>query len=354
MTKGNQAVLQIPESEFIDVIDVAWLVWKARTWLLSGIILGTFGAMYVAQVKKPPVFVSLLSANLDVAGGINFDSSAAKFNEFISRADVLSIFSASGGSGAGALINGKILAKLVSQPSSVMLEVSSLSADSSGEAALKLAQKLTSTARDLNKRLTEARASVSAGGAVSGRSDLEKNFAKLTSAQAREEAPLRAKLFALESKLSMRAGIRPTPSALVQGTAIGDDVLRMMGALDSKLTPEERTQVISEYSELVGAIRGVQAKYEQPVRELTGSLSVLSASVINNVTGGAGLYPVIVVDEAAYRARVAAGTHERYESKRALILVLGAILGGMMGLMGYGLNSFIGANRERIRQVFKN
>jgi hypothetical protein len=89
------------------------------------------------------------------------------------------------------------------------------------------------------------------------------------------------------------------------------------------------------------------------VRDLTAGLTVLSASLINNVTGEAGLYPVIVVDDVAYRASVAAGTHERYESKRAPFWALGAILGGMMGLMGYGLNLFIGANRERIRQVFK-
>ena len=349
MKTGNQSAPQVFENEFIDLIDVAGFIWKARLWLLSGVIFGALGAFYVSQTKKPPVFNSVIPATLEIAGGITFDTSAAKFLELLSRVDVVSAFTASGGT----VINGKVPAKIVSGPSGVTLEIGSLSSDPTGESALKVARVFTLVARDLNKKLLDARAGVPAGQAPEGPSDSEKNYAKLSTAHAQEEAPLRVRLFALETKLSQRAGIRPTPGAITQGTSIGDDVLRMLGALEGKMTPSEHAKVIAEYSELVGSIRAVQAKYEQPVRELTAGLSVLSAGLINNVMGEAGLYPVVVVDEAAFRSIVAAGIHERYESKRSLFLALGVILGGMLGLMGYGMKLFIAANQERIRSVFR-
>jgi hypothetical protein len=80
--------------------------------------------------------------------------------------------------------------------------------------------------------------------------------------------------------------------------------------------------------------------------------SALSAAsgVLSDVVKG---YPVLVADEGAYKATVAIGSHERYESKRALFVVLGVLLGGLLGLMTYGVVIFVRENSTRVRQIFK-
>jgi hypothetical protein len=85
---------------------------------------------------------------------------------------------------------------------------------------------------------------------------------------------------------------------------------------------------------------------------MTAAMASLSGEILKAASGDVGLVPVVVVDKAAFAGAVAAGTHERYESKRALFLALGVILGGMLGLMAFGVRIFIAENRERIQKIF--
>jgi hypothetical protein len=337
--------------DYLDLIDVFGFIWRSKFWLLLGISAGVSGALVFSQSRKPPVFTTTLPVTFEVSGGVSFDASASKFNELLARAEVIHGYSAAGGD----VINGKIPAKLIYQSNGLSIEINTILGDSTGAKPLALAQSLASSARELNQKLLTARQSMSAGKTSALASDLETKFAKLTTAQYLEEAPLRAKLFALESSLSQRAGgIRPTPAVVVQGAAIGDDVLRMLGALDSKITPNERANLISEYSRLAGLIRAIQVKYEQPIREVGAAMAVLSSGLISDAIGESGLFPVIVVNEMDFRGAIATGTHQRFESKRALFLILGAILGGMFGIACYGLKRFIVENRERILSVCRS
>ena len=335
-----------PEDEYIDIIDVLAFLWRAKVFVITGILLGLVGAIAVTEAKKPAVYVTTMPVSLEVAGGITGDGIIAKFNGLLGRADVRSAMQSAGVSNIG----GKLPFRLKNDSAGVSLEVSSLVADAAGEKALGAVKSLATAARDLNKKMSEA-ADLSPA-LKEPKSDLEVQFARLASAQALEEAPVRTKLFALESKLAQKSGIRPAPAAVLKGTAIGDDVLRLLGAADGKLPAAERDAVISEYSQLVGAIKAVQAKYEQPLVEMTSALGSLSAGLIKSATGEGDNYPVIAVNEAAYKASVAAGIHERYESKRLLFAILGILLGGILGLMVFDMSRFFTENRDRMRAIF--
>jgi hypothetical protein len=338
--------------DHIDMIDVLGFLWRARIWVITGVTIGIVGLLVLVHSKKPSVYITSLPTTLEVVASLTTDGTVAKFSQFIDRPDIKAELP------GVELIGGKMPFKLVSSGNSLALEVSRVSADPSGDAAIKAAEALTNAARSLNKKMTEA--AKSAGSAISQTSqgaDIESEFAKLAQMQASEEAPVKAKLFALEARLAQKSGAKPLPAMIVNasavsGTSVGDDVLRLLGALDGKVTPAEQVAVIAEYSSLVGQIRAIQAKYVQPITEMTAGMVSLSSGIIKSATGDIGGVPVVVVDEAAFKASVAAGTHERYESKRALFIALGVILGGMLGLMAYGVRLFIAENRDRIQKIF--
>jgi hypothetical protein len=334
------------------MIDVLGFLWRAKFWVISGILIGIAGAVVTVHSKKPPVYVVSLPIVLEVAASLTAEGTVAKFSQFVDRPDLRSTLP------GVELVGGKMPFKLVSSGNSLTLEVTRLSASSSGEEAMKAAEALTTAARDLNRVISEAAKSVGPAEALASKgADIETEFAKLAQMQASEEAPVKAKLFALEAKLAQRSGAKPLPAMIintpaVSSTSVGDDVLRLLGALEGKISPAERAAVIAEYSSLVGQIRAIQAKYVQPINEMTAGMASLSSGIIKSATGDIGEVPVVVVDTAAFKASVAAGTHERYESKRALFIALGVILGGMLGLMAYGVRLFIAENRDRIQKIF--
>jgi hypothetical protein len=345
----------LDSKEFIELFDVAAFLWRARIFLLLGIVLGITTSAVLLDKKKPPAYVTSLAIRLETVGGINTEGVINNFSQFVERPELKTRLS------DVEPVGGRMPFKLVSTGNALTLEVASLHADASGARALKSAEGLTAAAREMNNKILEAANAVvnNSDGEKQG-SGFESQFAKLAAMQASEEAPLRAKLFGLEARLARRSGLRPVPSVVVQpgaaggGMGLGDDVMRLFGALDGKLSGSERDAVLSEYADIVGRIRAVQAKYAQPLTEITAAMAALSDGILKAASGDVGLVPVVVVDKAAFAGAVAAGTHERYESKRVLFLALGVILGGILGLMAYGFLVFITENRERIRSIFRS
>ena len=332
-----------PQDDYIDIIDVLGFLWRAKVYVIVGVVLMVAAAIGVVISKKPPVFISTVPVTLEVAGGISSDQISAKFGSLLGRADIIKDLNAAG----VGFVGGKAPFRLVNTLGVMTLEVSSLSTDSSGERALKAVQALTAAAEKLNKTQTDASADVTAS--KKSTSDLEEKFRQVVAAQVAEEAPFRAKLFALEARLAQKSGRNPTPATFVKGTSTGDDVMRLFGAAESKLTDLEKTEIIQEYADLVGSIKAIEAKYEEPLLQLAKAMEA-SSGLLSDVVRG---YPVLVANEGAYRASVAIGVHERYESKRALFVVLGVLLGGLLGLMTYGLVIFMRQNSARLRQIFK-
>jgi hypothetical protein len=331
--------------EYFDFIDVLGFLWRAKVFLISGLTLGVVAAVGTANAKKPPVYIATVPVNLEVAGGISSDGIITKFNELIARGDVQkSLESARVG-----FVAGKPPFKLSLEHGRASLDVSTLTADSTGERALAASETLTMAARDLNKKLTDAAGS--SGGQKAETSDLERKLTKLMAAQASEESTPRLKLFALESKLAQKSGLRPIPAASYRGNSLGDDVLRLLAAAEARLSAEEKAAILAEYSKLTGEIRSIQIKYDQPISEMTSAIGGLSASVLKTATGEGDLFPVVEVDEPAFKSLVAAGTHERYESKKSLFIALGAILGATLGLMTYGAVLFFRSNASRLRKI---
>jgi len=332
-----------PQDDYIDIIDVMGFLWRAKVYVIVGVLLMVAAAIGVVNSKKPPVFISAVPVTLEVAGGISSDQIIAKFGSLLGRADIIKDLNAAG----VGFVGGKAPFKLLNSSGEMTIEVSSLSGDSSGERALQAVQSLTAAAEKLNKTQAEASADVTAS--KKSTSDLEQKLRQVVALQVAEEAPFRANLFALEAKLAQKSGRNPLPATFVKGTSIGDDVMRLFGAAESKLTDLEKTEIIQEYADLVGSIKAIEAKYDTSVTQLSTALSAASGVLTDVVKG----YPVLVADEKAYKASVAIGAHERYESKRALFIVLGVLLGGLLGLMTYGLVVFMRENSARLRQILK-
>jgi hypothetical protein len=331
-----------PQDDYIDIIDVMGFLWRAKVYVIVGVLLMILAAIGVINSKKPPVFVSTVPVTLEVAGGISPEQIIGKFNSLLGRADIIKDLNAAG----VGFVGGKAPFKLVNTLGVMSLEVSSLSSDPSGERALRAAQVLTEASEKLNKTQTEAPTDRASSKTTT--SDLEGQFRQIVAAQVAEEAPFRAKLFALEARLAQKSGRNPLPSTFVKGTSVGDDVMRLFGAAESKLMNSEKAHVIQEYANLVGSIRAIGAKYEDPLIKLSKAMEA-SSSVLADLVKG---YPVLVANEGVYRASVSVGTHERYESKRALFLVLGVLLGGLLGTMAYGLRIFLAENRDRLQAIF--
>jgi hypothetical protein len=113
-----------------------------------------------------------------------------------------------------------------------------------------------------------------------------------------------------------------------------------------------KEKIISDYSQLVGRINAIKAKYERPTVELTESLAPLSTNIIDKATGEVAKYPVVRVDKESYRSRVLSGMHEYYENKFFLFGLSGVFAGAVLGLMTFGLINFLKQNQGRLRVIF--
>jgi hypothetical protein len=332
--------------DYIDIIDVIGFIWRAKVFVLIGALIGAATVVGIINTKKPPVFKTLLPATFEVAGGVTADSNIAKFNELIGREEVQkSLELANVG-----FIAGRVPFKLSNSGNQLTLEFASLTSDPLGERALKAAKSLAEASRAVNKKIDNS--AESASPKKSARSDLEIKFARLAEAQAREEAIPRVKLFTLEARLAQKSGMNPAPAAIVNGTALGDDVLRLLAGAEVKLTPDERQEILDEYAKLVGEIESIQSKFEQPTREMAAAMAGLSSSIINLAASDGDKFPVVTIDEAAFKSSVVAGSHEHYESKGLIFIIIGLTGGAILGLAMFGFARFARENAERLRRIF--
>jgi hypothetical protein len=326
------------DDDYVDIIDVMVFLWRAKVFVFVGVLLFSGVALAYVNSRKPPVYVTDLPIRLAAAGGITPDAIITKFNGFIAGSRVQEALLSRG----VGFVGGKPPFRLMKGENSFALEVNSLQPDPSGERALNWAKTLYEVTQDSNKKSADEG---SAAKIKAPSSDLEYKLAQLAGAQAAEEAPLRLELFSLEARLAQAAGSRPTPAAFFKGTSIGEDVLRLMAAAQSRITATEREKILSSYSDLIGKIKAVQAKYEWPLAELEKSLALAEGVLTSLGTG----YPAAWVDEVEYKSSVMAGSHQRFENKTWLFLLLGAVLGAVFGLMSYASLSFFRANLSRLR-----
>jgi len=332
------------EDDYIDIIDVLGFLWRAKVFVIIGILVMTLLAVGVVNAKKPPVYITSVPVSLEVAGGITPDQITANFNGLMARADIQKALHAAN----VGFVGGKPPFKLTSSAGETSVEFSSLSSDPGGERALNAVKALTEASRKLNQMQEGASSTVAPEKKAS--SDLEETFRKLVAAQISEEAPFRSRLFALEANLAQKTGMKPLPHTFVKGTSLGDDVFRLLGAAENKLTAAEKAQIVKDYSELAGAIKGIEAKYEASLIQLTKAFSDTS-SVLSELVKG---FPVILADEGTFKASISVGVHERYDNKRPLFLILGIMLGGLFGLMTYGAYEFFASNKERLKVVLRS
>jgi hypothetical protein len=332
--------------EYIDIVDVIGFLWRAKIWIFSGIFIGLVGAFFVFRTKMRPTYYTSVPFS---AVGFSPGLAVAELNRFVDGPEVKPLISAkySAHSNSDPVVDGNFPLKFVMSGSNYILEVAAKFQDSSGMKALGIASDLSRVVAQYRKDLIDHSSALDSGTVVVKKTDLESTFTKLVAMQSIEESPYRVKLFAMEALLAQKSGTRPIPATSVLGTAMGDDVLRLMGILGSKLSNEERVKMLSEYGMITGAIKAIQAKYDLPIRELSGRFAPMSPEIIASVN--AVPFPVPVIDEPAFRVSVAAGTHERKESKLPIILALGVIIGAAAGIFGYGTKTFIEDNQDRIR-----
>ena len=346
--KEIETVVPYVNADYIDLVDVVGFLWRGRIWILSSIILGMLGAAAMAVIKFQPTYYTSVPL---IKGSDSPGAAAAELSRVIEapkiKATMMDRYVAHS---AGEFnVDGNFPLKITSSATNLDLEISAKSQDATGLRALGIAHDLNLSLIELKKSQNERLSKhASAEAFPIGNGELETAFTKLVALQNSEESPHRVKLFALEATLSQRAGVRPTPSTFVLGTSIGDDVLRLLGALDGKMSREEQMKILVEYGQITGAIRAIQAKYDQPIKELSARFAQVSAEIIASVPVPIPI-PIPVVDEAAFKSAVAAGTHERKETKQPFVLAVGVILGALFGIVGFGIKVFIGDNRERLR-----
>ena len=337
-----------PGDEYIDFIDVLAFIWKAKVWVLTGLLLGIACASLVIALKKPPVFISTVPVSLEFSSGLNSGEIVSKFSPLVTSHEIRSVFAEK-----GLLIDGQVPVKLVLLPSGNKLEVMTRDGEPSGARALFVAETFTKVAREMNRKIEDFRRLAKASAQEPAiETDAQVRFTLLAALQAKEESRFRLRLFELEAKLFKKFGSKPIVFSSDEANILGDSVLKLVGFLGDRLPDSERSEILSERDNIVASINSVQAKYEEPLRILKESMQTLSQDLIRTVNLDADKVTVIVPDELAFKGLVVTGSHERFESKRTLYLALGLLFGGMIGLIGYGLKEFFIANRDRVIAIF--
>jgi hypothetical protein len=337
-----------PEDEYLDIIDVIGFLWRSKWWTLSCLAIGIAASTLLISLKKPPVYVVTMPVRMEISSGLTSDEVTSKFNRLNSSADVIETMRQK-----DALIVGQSPIKLLATTLGYQVEVSSESPDPLGVKAVENAKLVSEIAKKLNARVDAVTSTgmTPSKGAVS---DLEQKFSLLAEKKSLEEAPVLTKIYEIEARLAQKLGSSGLEFPPSTDETEGDQVLRLIARLGEKLTQIEKQRIIADHSRLVGEMKLIRAKYEEPVRKLSESLRQLSQGLLNSVDQNADKFPVYSIDEATFQSLVGTGSHQRYESKKTLLVILGAILGAMMGLFFYGTKLYFEENKERLRRIVKS
>jgi len=334
-------------TDFFDVIDVISWCWQAKLWIVSTMIIGLVSGLTWSYFRRPPQFVTNVPVQIETGKSLSPESLEAKFNELLGTKDARSGFES--------IFSAKMLTspaiRLFANNTGSYIEIRSLTSDPTGELAFNATNLLHSVAKNLNQKIHQDHKSTHSPDARPTSPD-EQRLANLIAAQILEEAPIKERIFAIESKLAEQAGPRAIPVARIQFNVVGDDVLRLLGILGAKIPPNERDKIVDEFAALSGKIRAIQAKYEKPLRDLTAGLNALSQSLIDNSSGESSLYPVVMLQEDSYRAAVTGKTHERSENKVKLYSMLGVMIGAVLGMVGFAIKNYLANNLNRLRRIF--
>lgn len=349
---SSKSIAATDSGEYVDIIDVVGFLSRSKMWLASGILAGLLGAGFLFTTKMSPTYFTSVPLTNE---GVVKAFAASDLQSLFDRSEFKSAFAAryAARSGGKILVEGSLPFKVLASGANLILEIASKSSDPLGSRALEITNDLSLSVTEYNKNEKAHFDAQNAGVMPVLKTDLEVTFTKVVALQSAEESPYRVKLFAMEAMLSQRAGMRPIPATAVLGSSMGDDVLRLLGAVGGKISPEERTKLLTEYGLISGAIKAIQAKYELPIKDLSSRFAPLSAGLIAAANGPMPVY-VPVIDDVAFKASVAAGLHERKETKLPFILAIGLILGALFGLMAYGTKIFIEDNRDRLKAALNS
>jgi hypothetical protein len=347
MSRENKPILA-NECKDVDVVDLLAFFWRARRSIGVGVLVGLVLALGLVVFKKPSLYFTSVPVFLieDAVGGTS-DQVKSSFESLVSHRDLIAALSSS--SAQLQIIGGKAPFKLKNSAGLFSLEFASLSSDPTGRIAVAALETLADATRSINARINETEKALSAD--LQRKSSPEIRYSNLVKRMTLELADSRIRLFALESRLSEKAGVRPLPSIVDRGTAMGDDVLRLIAIAGPKLSAEERQSIITDYAQAVGDIRAITAKYERPLEQMNESIRGFATSIRQSAQLSDSLYPVFAMDHVKYQNLVATGAHERFERKWPLFMVLGGAFGAVMGLIFYMGRQFLKDNQLRLRRA---
>lgn len=364
--------------EYIDLVDVVRFLWRSRNYILLGILCGVLFATYINVYKFPPRYYFRIPVSVDTAGAMDLATVKSRFNDLVSTPSVAerifdeleknsdpavmetlkklnwtrqTFVALQSGSGGGNLTPLRI--ETGETKGSYVVESTRLSPELGVELARAMTAAVKEVFLDQNRRMKENFVQKSPK-EIQNNSAPSRAYVDVAKSLEIEKSPARMRLFAIEDRLVKKWGPSIHLSKVVR-TGERDQIERLLAALVNagKVRMSEAVQILEERAELIGIMNMVDAKYSQALKDAKEPLNLTVLQIRDATGGNLGLLPIVEVDEPLLQERIQSGTVQNYESKSSYFYSVGVILGGVLGMVVFGMNLFVSQNRDRLRDVFR-
>ncbi len=334
----------IEQNEFFDVLDLFGFLWKSRRWIF---IFGLIGILVSVGFTK--IFYSPLSlVRIPLLVENSFDLDQGEIVQAINSLASVEEINAELSKGLPAIKNTVKKIEIKKDHQIYWLEIGTLNQDGQGLIDLKTIEIFEKKSMAIHQEEGEGTLSDRwVQSSAQFKPELKDQFLELERHQLLEEAPLKAKLFSMEAKLSKFIGPNSLSGYIESSENLGDSVLRMLSSSKNPLSESERQRVYNEYASILSSLKLVKRKYDTPIKELTIKIDESLKEYFLLLRSKNKNHIVI----KAAKKTIEEFAIQKISRNWLLISSLGALIGALVGLALHKTKDFLLANKERIEKI---
>jgi hypothetical protein len=332
------------DNGLFDLIDVIGFVWRGRYFIAACTALTLIASLVASYLRTESRYITFIPLNIEGHKNVEPLDLVSKWNGFLhmdEAKELIESFSAKPGPKKDISLSFKEIGNRL------ILHVMAKDSDPSGQRAYEMAESIAMLIQNLN---TEKKASIGNIGALNSLPiNGEEELRKIYTIQSQEESPYLLELMSLEAELKQRVKVDEKILKSNQPLDLGGEVLRLLALADNQLTTQEKDLALEKYSNLVGHIQSIRAKYSKVQFTLADNIGRSIELRISDKS----LLPEFRPDQQAYQDMVARHKHESTENKLFLYVWLGIFLGFLFGIMSYGTVTYFRMNTDRLKKLLK-
>lgn len=371
-TRSPRAEIQTVDSNYVDIIDLAAFLWKARIFIIIGIIVGISVSLVIQYYFKPTKYLVEIPATVEFLATNDEDGMFSRFNSTFTTRKNAEILYKTLTASATPEITEALNKMLLNSEKFIALQTSGslgkipfmLSRAKTGgfsfqgqfrandsQALVTLA--LVAAARKVateNNEFQQADSEKIAAAKQTQDSEMQDILESHLIKRGLEEDRAKVKLLAIEANLSKQLG--PTPGIVFD--PYQDQIPRLLGYLKNagKISDAELQKVSETRSKLISNMESARSRYVRVINDAQESFQVSSKRALTHASEALALIPVLKADDTLAKQVIQDGSYQRVESKTIIFLIAGILGGAIGGACAFAIRLFIRHNRERIRATF--